>query len=81
MIHGQDVVDIIKYGPPGDNGIVPRPDSLASAAIAADLQETEQPVILVERTDSPTFIAKLKEAGEQADICDLPKPRTLFSKK
>ena len=88
VVAGQDVVDGIRRGSDQQNGAVQTPDVLVTAKFVAELPEAEQPRLLVERTDSPAFLAKLEAAGVAAaqdgtpvskmNVCDLPKPRTLL---
>ena len=71
VLDGQDVVMSIKKGPDGTDGVVTNPDTLESAAIAADLPEGERPQAWVMRTDSDLFADLITGPG-RPHVCSLP---------
>ena len=71
IVDGQDVVDAIKTGEP-----VRIPDVLIKAELVSEMDEDEQPRVLVQRTDGPAF-AEFLAANAGANVCDLPPVPTL----
>jgi len=71
VLDGQGVVMSIKKGPDGTDGVVTDPDTLESAAVAADLPEGERPQAWVMRTDSDLFAGLITGAG-RPHVCSLP---------
>ncbi len=67
---GTDVIRAFKVGEP-----VVDPDKMISVRVLADVPEADRPVVMVQRTDGPSFQAKLKATLEQRGAafsnCDL----------
>lgn len=67
---GTDVIRAFKVGEP-----VVDPDKMLSVRVLADVPEADRPTVMVQRTDGPSFQAKLKATLEQRGAafsnCDL----------
>jgi peptidylprolyl isomerase len=67
---GTDVIRAFKVGEP-----VVDPDKMLSVRVLADVPESDRPTVMVQRTDGPSFQAKLKATLEQRGAafsnCDL----------
>ncbi|MFY7760062.1 peptidylprolyl isomerase [Aquidulcibacter sp.] len=67
---GTDVIRAFKVGEP-----VVDPDKMISVRVLADVAEADRPTVMVQRTDGPSFQAKLKATLEQRGAafsnCDL----------
>ena len=67
---GTDVIRAFKVGEP-----VVDPDKMISVRVLADVPEADRPAVMVQRTDGPSFQAKLKATLEQRGAafsnCDL----------
>ncbi|MCZ8282358.1 MAG: peptidylprolyl isomerase [Aquidulcibacter sp.] len=67
---GTDVIRAFKVGEP-----VVDPDKMISVRVLADVPEADRPTVMVQRTDGPSFQAKLKATLEQRGAafsnCDL----------
>lgn len=72
VVDGEGLVKAIKHAP---GGIVPNPDVLTRARVAADLPASERPKVWVMRTDSDAFRGALAQQGE-LPVCDLTSVKT-----
>ena len=67
---GGDVIRALKTGEP-----VVDPDTMVSVRVLGDIPEAERPVVLIQRTDGPSFQARLRAALEERGAafsnCDL----------
>lgn len=67
---GLDVIRALKVGEP-----VVEPDKMVRVRVLSDVPETERPKVMIQRTDGPTFKARLaaalEERGAAFSNCDL----------
>jgi peptidylprolyl isomerase len=78
VVSGLDVVRALKVGD-GDNGIISAdPDKMTRVRIAADLPETERPIVQMLDTASPRFAALVAQTraakGADFSVCDIILP-------
>ncbi|MEN9874497.1 MAG: hypothetical protein RL186_1394 [Pseudomonadota bacterium] len=67
---GLDVIRALKVGEP-----VPEPDRMINVRVLVDVPEAERPKVMIQRTDSPSFKARLatalEERGAAFSNCDI----------